>query len=143
MNAAMKRILFVCVHNSGRSQMAEAFFNRMASGGATALSAGTQPGEQVNPTVVQAMAELGMDLSRQRPQVLTQAMLDEAERVITMGCIVEEACPANLVPTEDWALEDPKGKPLEEVREIRNEVQRRVEALVALVEELGLVSKGQ
>ena len=138
MSSDMKRVLFVCVHNSGRSQMAEAFFNHLAQGRATAVSAGTQPEGQVNPTVVQAMAELGIDLSRQRPQVLTQAMLDEAERAITMGCNVEEACPANLVPTEDWALEDPKGKPLEGMREIRNQVQRRVEALI---DELGLVSE--
>ena len=133
----MKRVLFVCVHNSGRSQMAEAFFNRLTQGRATALSAGTQPEEKVNPTVVQAMAEMGIDLSRQRPQTLTQTMLDDAERAITMGCNVEEACPANLVPTEDWALEDPKGKPLEKVREIRSDVQRRVEALIA---EMGIVS---
>ena len=129
-----RTVLFVCVHNSGRSQMAEAFFNRAAQGRATALSAGTQPVEQVNPMVVQAMAELGIDLSQKRPQLLTQEMLDAAERVTTMGCSVEEACPANLVPTEDWGLEDPKNKPLDKVREIRDEVRRRVEALI---EEMG------
>src|SRR3972149_2137132 len=114
-----RTVLFVCVHNSGRSQMAEAFFNRMARGRAIAHSAGTFPGDRVNPTVVQAMTELGIDLSQKQPQLLTQDMLDAAERVITMGCNVEEACPANLVPTEDWGLEDPKDKPLDKVREIR------------------------
>ena len=118
--------------------MAEAFFNRIAGGRAIAYSAGTHPGGQVNPTVVQAMSELGIDLSQKRPLLLTQDMLDAAERVITMGCNVEEACPANLVITKDWGLEDPKDKPLENVRKIRNEVQRRVEALI---EEMGLVSK--
>ena len=136
MRKAEQLILFVCVHNSGRSQMAEAFFNRMARGRAIAQSAGTNPGDQVNPTVVQAMAELSIDLSHNRPQLLTQAMLDGAERVFTMGCNVEEACPANMVVTEDWALEDPKDKPLETVREIRDEVKRRVEALL---QELGAV----
>ena len=126
----MKNILFVCVHNSGRSQMAEAIFNRFANGGATALSAGTKPSDQVNPTVVQAMAELNIDISTNQPQILTQDMLDAAEQVITMGCSVEEACPANMVITEDWALEDPNRKPLERVREIRNEVQLRVEELI-------------
>ena len=130
-------VLFVCVHNSGRSQMAEAFFNHAAQGMAIAYSAGTYPGDLVNPTVVQAMSELGIDLSQKQPQLLTQEMLDAAERVITMGCNVEEACPANMVITEDWALEDPKDKPLEKVMEIRNQVQRRVESLI---EEQGLVS---
>lgn len=125
-----RTVLFVCVHNSGRSQMAEAFLNRMSSGRAIAHSAGTFPGDQVNPTVVEAMAELGIDLSQKRPQLLTQAMLSEAERVITMGCNVKEACPANLVPTEDWGLEDPRGKPVEEVRRIRDQIRRRVEALL-------------
>ena len=133
-----RTVLFVCVHNSGRSQMAEAFFNRMVNSRAIAHSAGTYPGDQVNHTVVKAMAELGMDLSQKQPQLLTQDMLDAAERVITMGCNVEEACPANLVPTEDWGLEDPKDKPLDRIREIRNEVQRRVEALIR---EMGLLSR--
>lgn len=129
MTNSPRKVLFVCVHNSGRSKMAEAFFNRLAGGGAVALSAGTQPGDGVNPAVVEAMAELGFDLSDNRPRLLTQEMLDAAERVFTMGCSVEEACPANMVVTEDWALEDPKDKPMEKVREIRDEVRRRVTAL--------------
>ena len=138
MTYSPRTVLFVCVHNSGRSQMAEACFNGMANGRAIAYSAGTFPGDEVNPTVVQAMTELDIDLSQKQPQLLTQEMLDAAERVITMGCNVEEACPANMVVTEDWALEDPKDKPLDKVRDIRNEVQRRVEALI---EEMGLVTR--
>ena len=129
-------ILFVCVHNSGRSQMAEAFLNGMSNGRATAQSAGTFPGDSINPTVARTMSELGIDLTGKRPQILTQEMLDGAERVITMGCNVEEACPANMVVTEDWALDDPKDRPLEDVRQIRDEIRRRVEALL---HELGAV----
>jgi protein-tyrosine-phosphatase len=117
--------------------MAEIFFNHFARGSATAYSAGTHPGDQVNPNVVQEMAELSMGTSQKRPQFLTQEMLDEALRVITMGCNVEEACPANMVPTEDWGLEDPKDKPLPRVREIHDEIQRKVEALI---KELGVVT---
>lgn len=127
----MKRVLFVCVHNSGRSQMAEALLNRMAEGRAAAESAGTEPGEAVNPNAVKAMSELGIDISGARPKVITQEMVDRADRVITMGCSVEESCPALFLPNvEDWGLEDPAGKPLEKVREIRDEISRRVRALL-------------
>ena len=130
----MKTVLFVCVHNAGRSQMAEAFFNRLAAGRAQAISAGTMPAERVHPEVVEAMAEVGIDLSRQKPKLLTPEMIEEASRIITMGCSVEEVCPAVFVPSEDWELEDPKGQPIEKVRAIRDEIRRRVEALV---EEMG------
>ena len=127
----MKRILFVCVHNSGRSQMAEVLLNSMAGGKAVAESAGTEPGEAVNPVAVKAMAELGLDMSGARPKLLTQEMVDRADRVITMGCSVEESCPALFLPNvEDWGLEDPSGKALEKVREIRDEIARRIRALL-------------
>ena len=126
----MKTVLFVCVHNAGRSQMAEAFFKRLAAGRARAISAGTMPAERVHPEVVAAMAEVGIDLSRQRPKLLTPEMIEEASRIITMGCSVEEVCPAVFVPSDDWELEDPKGQPIEKVRAIRDEIRRRVEALV-------------
>lgn len=127
----MKRVLFVCVHNSGRSQMAEALLNRMADGKAVAESAGTEPTEAVNPNAVKAMQELGIDISTARPKLLTQEMVDRADRVITMGCSVEESCPALFLPNvEDWGLEDPAGKPLEKVRGIRDEIVRRVQALL-------------
>jgi len=127
----MKRILFVCVHNSGRSQMAEVLLNGMAGGKAVAESAGTEPGEAVNPVAVKAMAELGLDMSGARPKLLTQEMVDRADRVIIMGCSVEESCPALFLPNvEDWGLEDPSGKALEKVREIRDEIARRMRALL-------------
>jgi len=126
----MKKVLFVCVHNSGRSQMAEAFFNRLAKGKAAAISAGTKPAIQVNPIVGQAMLEVGVDIRNQKPKLLTSEMLENTDRVITMGCNVEQACPAALVPTEDWELEDPEGKPVEKVRQIRDEVKVKVWALI-------------
>ena len=122
----MKTVLFVCVHNAGRSQMAEAFFNQLATGKAQALSAGTEPGEHVHPGVVQAMKEVGIDISGNKPKLLTQELLTKADRVVTMGCMDEDVCPASFVQTEDWALEDPKGEPLEKVREIRDEIKARV-----------------
>ena len=126
----MKKVLFVCVHNSGRSQMAEAFFNQLAAGKAAAESAGTQPSENVNPSVVQVMKEAGLDISGNKPKLLTLDSFNSADRAITMGCGVEESCPAAIVPTEDWQLEDPEGKPLEQIREIRDEIKSRVEALL-------------
>ena len=110
--------------------MAEAFFNLFADDKAMAQSAGTQPSAMVNPTVSLAMSEIGIDISSKLPTLLTQEMLDGAERVITMGCIVEEACPANLVPTEDWSLEDPRQKTLYRVRAIRDEIEVRIRALL-------------
>ncbi len=126
----MKKILFVCVHNAGRSQMAEAFFNQMAKGRAKGFSAGTQPTDEVNPVVMAAMREVEIDISHQKPKMLTIEMLEGVDRVITMGCGVEGVCPASFVPTEDWQLEDPEGKPIERVRQIRDEVKARVEGLV-------------
>ena len=126
----MKKVLFVCVHNAGRSQMAQAFFNQMAKGKAKSFSAGTQPADKVNPVVVEAMREVGIDISRQKPKLLTLEMVEGADRVITMGCGVEGVCPASFVPTEDWQLEDPEGKPIEQVRQIRDEVKARVAGLI-------------
>ena len=122
----MKTVLFVCVHNSGRSQMAEAFFNQLAKGKALALSAGTDPADALESTVVEAMREVGIGMRGQRPKALTAKMLERADRVVTMGCGVEGVCPASFVETEDWGLADPKGKSLEQVREIRDEIRKRV-----------------
>ena len=126
--AKMTRVLFVCVRNSGRSQMAEAFFNQIAEGKAQAYSAGTQPADKVNPAVVEAMREVGIDISGNRPKALTMEMVEKADRMITMGCSAEAGavCPASFIETEDWALEDPEGKSLEEVRKIRDEIEERV-----------------
>jgi arsenate reductase len=128
----MKTVLFVCVHNSGRSQMAEAFFYKLAGGKAQALSAGTQPADMVNPVVVEAMREAGINISGNKPKILTMDMVKKADRMITMGCGAEAGavCPASFIETEDWALEDPKGKSLEQVRKIRDEIKERVNKLV-------------
>jgi arsenate reductase (thioredoxin) len=126
----MQKVLFICVHNAGRSQMAEAFFNKLADGKAVAFSAGSKPAEKVNPAAVQAMAEAGIDISQKTPRLLTPEMLEGIDRVITMGCGEDTACPAAWVKTEDWELEDPAGKPIEEVRRIRDEIERRVMALI-------------
>ncbi|MDP2918869.1 MAG: arsenate reductase ArsC [Dehalococcoidia bacterium] len=129
---AKKTVLFVCVHNSGRSQMAEAFFNRLAEGKSQAISAGTQPSDRVDPVVVEVMREVGIDISRKKPKALTIDMVEKADRVITMGCgaEAEAVCPAGFIESEDWALEDPEGKLLEQVRRIRDEIKDRVTKLI-------------
>jgi arsenate reductase len=124
----MKTVLFICVHNSGRSQMAEAFFNQMAKGKAKAISAGSQPSDKVNPIVAEAMLEEGIDIGRNIPKTLTLEMMEGIDRAITMGC--ENSCPVTTVKTEDWALEDPKGKSFEQVRKIRDEIKVRVKQLI-------------
>jgi arsenate reductase len=126
----MKRILFVCVHNSGRSQMAEAFLNQMAQDKAIGYSAGTSPAGEVNPIVIQAMEEIGISMKDHRPKPLTPDILQDVDLVITMGCGAEGVCPASFVQTDDWNLEDPKDKSIEEVRKIRDEIKRRVAILV-------------
>ena len=130
-----KGVLFICVGNSGRSQMAEAFFNRLANGKAQASSAGTKPAESIDPVVVEAMREIGIDISHQKPKALTLEMLEQADRVVTMGCGEQGLCPATFVETTEWNLEDPNGKPLEKVREIRDEIRSR---MVDLLTEWGI-----
>jgi protein-tyrosine-phosphatase len=130
----MKTVLFVCVHNSGRSQMAEAFFNHLAKGKAKAISAGTEPASTVDPVVIRVMKEVGIDISTNKPKPLTPDMIDQANLVITMGCGAEAACPASWVETRDWGLEDPRDKPIEKVREIRDEIKARVINLLKEVE---------
>ena len=130
----MKTILFVCVHNSGRSQMAEAFFNHLAQSKAIALSAGTNPDDAVDPVVIKVMQEMSIDLSAKKPKTLTIEMLERADKVVTMGCGVEGVCPASFVETEDWGLEDPKGQPMDKVREIRDEIRKRV---IKVLREIG------
>lgn len=110
--------------------MAQAFLERLSQGRVQAFSAGTQPARVVDPTVVRAMAEVGIDLSGRLPRLLTQELAEQADRVISMGCGVEESCPAFLMPAKDWDLEDPKGQPLAVVRRIRDQIRARVEQLV-------------
>ena len=134
----MKTVLYVCVHNAGRSQMAEAFTNRLALERGIAvrgLSAGTVAGAAINPTAAAVMEEIGISMEGQTPKQLTQEMADSADRVITMGCGVEaEACPARIHLAEDWGLDDPKGQPIETVRAIRDEIKHRVETLLTDLE---------
>ena len=127
---SMKTVIFACVHNAGRSQMAAALFNKLADPAkARALSAGTTPGERVHPEVVTVMREDGIDLSEARPQKLTTELASTAALLVTMGC--GDQCPyVPGVRRDDWPLEDPKGKPLHRVREIRDEIRRRVEVLI-------------
>ncbi|HTJ81406.1 MAG TPA: low molecular weight phosphatase family protein [Polyangiaceae bacterium] len=126
----MNTVLFACVHNAGRSQMAAAWLGALASPkDVVGISAGTAPGERVHPEVVAAMREVGIDLSAVAPRLLTDELAATATLLVTMGC--GEACPA--VPgleRDDWPLEDPKGKPIEEVRRIRDAIRARVEALM-------------
>jgi arsenate reductase len=130
----MKRVIFACVHNAGRSQMAAAWFNRMADPSkAQAISAGTEPADHVHPVVVEAMKEKGIDLSKAGPQKLTTELARGAVFLVTMGC--GESCPyIPGVPILDWPLPDPKGQGIESVRVIRDEVESRVRAFVAAQE---------
>lgn len=131
------RILYVCVHNSGRSQMAEAITNHLAVERGlpvSAESAGTVGGKELNPMAVQAMNEIGISMDGQRPKLIDQEMVDGA-RVISMGCGVDAAaCPAKFILAEDWQLDDPAGQPIEKVREIRDSIYKKVEHLI---DELG------
>ena len=126
----MAHVLFVCLHNAGRSQMSQALFERAAAGRHSAASAGTTPAERVHPEVAEVMRESGVDLTDHRPQLLTRELAGQADVVVTMGC--GDECP--FIPGKrylDWELEDPKGRPVEEVRATRNEIARRVEELLA------------
>jgi arsenate reductase len=125
----LPEVLFVCVHNAGRSQMAAAMLERQAEGRVQVISAGSEPADGLNPAVVRAMEEVGIDISAERPKKLEDGMVRESDVVITMGC--GDACP--IYPGkryEDWDLEDPAGKDLEVVRGIRDEISDRVAALV-------------
>ena len=124
-------VLFVCVHNAGRSRMAEAFLDKLAGDRYRAMSAGTEPAARPHQEVVQAMKDVGVPLREGPGKLLTQDMANEAVKVIGMGCAVEDACPALRVPLEDWQLDDPKGKSPEEVAEIRDMIEMRVRNLVA------------
>jgi protein-tyrosine-phosphatase len=122
-------VLFLCVHNAGRSQMAMAWFDHLAGGRAIALSGGSEPAEQVNPAAVEVMAEVGIDLTGHQPRRWTDVDLDTADVVVTMGC--GDACP--ILPAkryEDWDLDDPAGQGAEAVRSIRDEIERRVHGLL-------------
>jgi arsenate reductase (thioredoxin) len=127
-----KTILFVCVENAGRSQMAEGFFNKNAPEGYRAISAGTKPVSQINPVVIEVMKEVGIDISNQKSKEITEDMMRNSFKTVNMGCMVKESCPTLFLPNVlDWNLEDPKGKSVEKVTELRDEIDQRVKELVA------------
>jgi arsenate reductase len=129
-----KIILFVCVENAGRSQMAEGFFNKSPPEGYRAVSAGTKPVSQINPVVIDVMREVGIDISNQKSKEITEDMMRNSFKTVNMGCMDKESCPTIFLPNViDWNLEDPKGKSFERVREIRDEIDQRVKELVASI----------
>ena len=131
-NKKDKIILFVCVENAGRSQMAEGFFKKYAPKGFISLSAGTNPAHHINPVVVEAMKEVGIDISKQKSKVLIDEMIRESDKVVNMGCIDKNFCPTIWLPKViEWNIEDPKGKSIEEIRQIRDEIEKKVKEIVA------------
>jgi protein-tyrosine-phosphatase len=134
-----KTILFVCVENAGRSQIAEGFFRKYAPEGYDPLSAGTKPISQINPLAIQVMNEIGIDISKQKPKDLSEDMMRNSDRIINMGCMDKNFCPTLFIPNVvDWGIEDPKDKSIERVREIRDDIERRIKELatdVSIAEE--------
>jgi arsenate reductase (thioredoxin) len=127
-----KTMLFVCVENVGRSQMAEGFFTKYAPEGYEPVSAGTKPVSQINPLTIQAMKEIGIDISKEKSKDLTEDMIRNSDKIINMGCMDKNFCPTLFIPKViEWGIEDPKGKPIEKVREIRDEIERRIIELAA------------
>jgi arsenate reductase (thioredoxin) len=124
--------LFVCVENAGRSQMAEAFAKKYSQENLTVMSAGNKPAEGVNPVVIEVMKEKGIDISANKPKLLTFRMANDSDIIVTMGCNDQGICPGPFFkPTIDWKLEDPKGKPIEKVREIRDQIEHQVKDLIS------------
>ena len=133
-------VLFVCVHNAGRSQMAAALLSSLSGGRVVAMSAGTMPSEHVHPEVTEAMREIGLELGDATPQLVTEEMLEGADHVVTMGCNVDDACPGAVFQAEDRGLPNPKDQPMNEVRAIRETIRDRV---LGLLEELGVPAQDQ
>jgi protein-tyrosine-phosphatase len=131
-----KNVLFVCVENAGRSQMAEAFFKKYASGKFNVISAGTLPLSKLNPIVVSVMSEIGIDLSEQFPKLLSDSMIENSFKTINMGCLDKESCPALFVgDILNWNISDPKEKSIDDVRKIRDEIKSEVLCLIDLIRE--------
>ena len=125
-------VLFVCVENAGRSQMAEGFFRKYSPEGYEPLSAGTRPVNSINPPAIEAMSEVGIDISKQRSKILTEDMIRKSTLRVNMGCVEKESCPTLFIhDVIDWNIEDPKGKSIEKVREIRDVIDSRVRELVS------------
>ncbi len=127
----MKKILFVCVENAGRSQIAEAFAKKFGNKKIIASSAGNKPAERINPVVVDVLKEKGIDISTNQPKLITAKMAMDSDLIVTMGCNDQGVCPGPFFkPTIEWHLEDPKGKPIEKVREIRDQIEHQVRELI-------------
>jgi len=132
----MKKILFVCVENAGRSQIAEAFATKYGNGNVIAFSAGNKPAERVNPLVVDVLKERGIDISLNKPKLITAQMAMDSDLIITMGCDDQGVCPGPFFkPTIEWHLQDPKGKPIEKIREIRDQIEQQVQELLRGLED--------
>lgn len=128
-------VLFVCIENAGRSQMAEGFFRKYAPMEYVPLSAGTTPTEKINPLAIQAMKEIGIDIADQKPKVLTDEMIRKSSKIVNMGCMDRQSCPALFVNNMiEWSIPDPKNKPIDEVRKIRDEIEIRVMEFVATLD---------
>jgi protein-tyrosine-phosphatase len=130
-----KNVLFVCVENTGRSQMAEAFFKKYAKNQFNVISAGISPSSHLNPVVVSVMNELGIDLENQKPQLLSSSMIENSNKTVNMGCMNKESCPSLFVKdVDDWNIEDPKGKSIEDVRKIHDQIKNDVLNLLNSIE---------
>jgi protein-tyrosine-phosphatase len=127
-----KAVLFICVENAGRSQMAEGFFRKYIPRGYSTLSAGTKPSGEINPLAIEVMKEVGIDIRNQKSKEITEDMMRDSTKIVNMGCMDKSFCPTLFIPhVIDWEIEDPKGKPIEKVREIRDDIDRRVRQLAA------------
>ena len=128
----MKKVLFACVENAGRSQMAEGFFKKLAPDGYQGISAGTKPVSEINPLAIQAMKEVDIDISQNQSKLITNEMISESNSVVNMGCMDKESCPDLFVEDlADWNIEDPKGKSIEDIRRIRDSIETKVKELVS------------
>ena len=128
----MKKVLFVCVENAGRSQMAEGFFRKIAPDAYQGISAGTKPVSEINPLAIQAMKEGDIDISQNQSKLITNEMISESNSVVNMGCMDKESCPALFVEdVAEWGIEDPKGKSIEDIRRIRDSIEIKVKELVS------------
>ena len=128
----MKKVLFVCVENAGRSQIAEGFFKKLAPSDYDGISAGIIPVSEINPLAIKAMKEVDIDISDNKSKLVTNEMIEESDSVVNMGCMDKESCPALFVEEiDDWDIEDPKGKSIEEIRKIRDSIETKVKKLVS------------
>src|SRR5215203_7458096 len=131
-----KAVLFICVENAGRSQMAEGFFRKYIPRGYSTLSAGTKPSGEINPLAIEVMKEVGIDISNQKSKEITEDMMRNSTKIVNMGCMDKSFCPTLFIPNViDWGIEDPKGKSIEQVREIRDDIEQRVKQLVTNLSE--------